>query len=202
MQNKSMLTRRRFAAGFALGSVALALPMPAFAFTAADAQQLIDKVVADANASIASGKDVNGLIADFGRIFTRYADVPVIARSVLGPAAKTASPAQLAAFTKAYHSYVSAKYGRRFNEFKGGSITVIDTQPVKSYFEVATKVSLPGSTPFDVRWHVSNKSGKNLFFNIIIEGINMLTSERTEIGALLDKNKGNIDALIANLGSA
>lgn len=201
MQNKSTLTRRRFAAGFALGSVALALPMPALAFAASDAQQLIDKVVAEANATIASGKDIGGMIADFGRIFSRYADVPVIARSVLGPAAKTATPAQLAAFTKAYHGYVSAKYGRRFNEFKGGTITVIDTQPVKSYFEVETKVSIPGTSPFDVRWHVSNKSGKNLFFNIIIEGINMLTSERTEIGALLDKNKGNIDALVADLAS-
>jgi phospholipid transport system substrate-binding protein len=200
MQTKSTLTRRRFAAGFALGSVALALPMPALAFAATDAQQLIDKVVADANAVISSGKDVNGLIAEFGRIFTRYADVPVIARSVLGPAAKTASPAQLAAFTKAYHGYVSAKYGRRFNEFKGGSISVIDTQPIKSFFEVTTMVSLPGSAPFDVRWHVSNKSGKNLFFNIIIEGINMLTSERTEIGALLEQNRGDVDALIAALG--
>jgi len=202
MHNKSMLTRRRFAASFALGSVALALPMPAFAFTAADAQQLIDKVVADANASIASGKDVNGLIADFGRIFSRYADVPVIARSVLGPAAKSASAAQLSAFTKAYHGYVSAKYGRRFNEFKGGTIQVVDAQAVKSFFEVKTVVSIPGSAPFDVRWHVSNKSGKNLFFNIIIEGINMLSSERTEIGALLDKNKGSIDSLIASLASS
>ncbi len=202
MHNKSTLTRRRFAAGFALGSIALALPMPALAFTADDAQQLIDKVVADANASIASGKDVGGLIADFGRIFSRYADVPVIARSVLGTAAKTASAGQISGFTKAYHGYVSAKYGRRFNEFKGGSIEVLETKPVKSYFEVVTRVNLPGSTPFDVRWHVSNKSGKNLFFNIIIEGINMLASERTEIGAMLDKNKGNIDALIAQLQSS
>lgn len=201
MHNKSFLTRRRFAAGFAMGSVVLALPIPALAFTAADAQQLIDKVVADANTSISSGKDVNGLIADFGRIFSRYADVPIIARSVLGPAAKSASPAQLSAFTKAYHGYVSAKYGRRFNEFKGGAITVVNSKALKSYFEVETVVSLSGSAPYDVRWHVSNKSGKSLFFNIIIEGINMLASERTEIGALLDRNKGNIDALIAQLNA-
>jgi phospholipid transport system substrate-binding protein len=49
---------------------------------------------------------------------------------------------------------------------------------------------------------VSDKSGKNLFFNIIIEGVNMLASERTEVGAMLDKRKGNIDALITDLKTA
>ncbi len=199
MQNKSTLTRRRFAAGFAMGSVALALPMPALALSAEQAQQLIDKVVADINGVINSGKDLGGMIKDFERLFGRYADVPVIARSVLGVAAKSASSGQLSAFTGAFQSYISAKYGRRFREFIGGKIEVIDTQPVKSYFEVKTMVSLQGEQPFDVRWHVSDKSGKNLFFNIIIEGINLLASERTEIGAMLDARGGDIDGLIADM---
>jgi phospholipid transport system substrate-binding protein len=199
MQNKSTLTRRRFAAGFAMGSVAFALPMPALALTAEQSQQLIDKVVADINGVINSGKELGGMIRDFERIFSRYADVPVIARSVLGVAAKSASPAELSAFTSAFKSYISVKYGRRFREFIGGKIEVIDTQPVKSYFEVKTMVSLQGGAPFDVRWHVSDKSGRNLFFNIIIEGINLLASERTEIGAMLDNRNGDINGLIADM---
>ena len=201
MQSNSALTRRRFAAGFAMGSVALALPMPAYALTAEQSQQLIDKVVADINAVINSGKDLGGMIADFERIFARYADVPTIARSVLGVAARTATPAELATFTKAFQSYISARYGRRFREFIGGSITVTDARPIKSYFEVVSSVKLVGQAPFDLRWHVSDKSGKSMFFNIIIEGINMLAAERTEIGALLDQNKGDITALSAQLKS-
>jgi phospholipid transport system substrate-binding protein len=46
---------------------------------------------------------------------------------------------------------------------------------------------------------VSDKAGKSLFFNIIIEGVNMLASERAEVGAMLDKRKGDIDALIEDL---
>jgi phospholipid transport system substrate-binding protein len=129
----------------------------------------------------------------------RYADVPTIARSALGPAARSASKAQLSSFTKAYQGYVSRKYGRRFREFIGGKIEVKDARAIKSYFEVISTAYLQGEAPFDLRWHVSDKSGKNLFFNIIIEGVNMLASERTEIGALLDKNGGNLDALIAEL---
>lgn len=199
MHNNLSLTRRRFAAGFALGSVALALPMPSLALTADQSQQLIDKVVADINAVINSGKDLGGMISDFERIFARYADVPTIARSVMGVAAKSASPSELSAFTKAFQSYISAKYGRRFREFIGGTISVVDTKPLKSYFEVETMVALAGSAPFDVRWHVSDKGGKSLFFNIIIEGINLLAAERTEIGAMLDRRKGDIGGLIADM---
>jgi phospholipid transport system substrate-binding protein len=46
---------------------------------------------------------------------------------------------------------------------------------------------------------VGDKSGRQLFFNIIIEGVNMLGSERTEVGALLDRSGGNLDKLIAQL---
>jgi phospholipid transport system substrate-binding protein len=34
---------------------------------------------------------------------------------------------------------------------------------------------------------------------MFIEGINLLLTERTEIGAILDRNKGDIDSLIKDL---
>ena len=200
--NHSMMSRRRFAAGFALGSVALALPLPSLALTVDDARALIDKAVAEINRTIDSGKSEAAMYGDFEKIFIRYSDVPTIARSALGVAAKSASKAQMTAFTKAFQGYISRKYGSRFREFIGGKIEVTDARPIKSYYEVISVAHLKGQAPFDVRWHVSDKSGRNLFFNIIIEGVNMLASERTEIGAMLDKRKGNLDALINDLKTA
>ena len=200
MDNDSLhLSRRRFAAGFALGTVAFALPLPLAALTVDQARGLIDKAVADINAVIASGKSETAMYADFERIFVKYADVPVIARSALGVAAKKASKAQMSSFTKAFQGYISRKYGSRFREFIGGTIEVTDAKPLKSYFEVISVARLKGEAPFDLRWHVSDKSGSLKFFNIIIEGVNMLASERTEIGAMLDKAKGDLDALTATL---
>ncbi|MBL9055164.1 MAG: ABC transporter substrate-binding protein [Rhodobacteraceae bacterium] len=198
----TQISRRRFAAGFALGSVALALPLPLRALTVDEARALVDKAVGDINKVINSGKSETAMYGDFERIFSKYADVAVIARSALGPAAKSASSGQMNAFTKAYQGYISRKYGRRFREFIGGTIEVTGAQPVKSYYEVISVAHLKGEAPFDLRWHVSDKSGRNLFFNIIIEGVNMLASERAEIGAMLDKRKGDLDALIGDLKSA
>jgi phospholipid transport system substrate-binding protein len=203
MQNDySLMSRRRFAAGFALGSVALALPLPSLALTVGDARTLINKAVGEINTTIDSGKSEQAMYGDFERIFARYADVPVIARSALGVAAKKASAAQMSAFTKTFQVYISRKYGSRFREFIGGKIEVTDAKPLKSYYEVISVAHLKGQAPFDVRWHVSDKSGRSLFFNIIIEGVNMLASERAEIGALLDKSGGDIDKLIKTLKTA
>jgi phospholipid transport system substrate-binding protein len=198
----TQMSRRRFAAGFALGSVALALPLPLRALTVDEARGLVDRAVSDINKVINSGKSETAMYGDFERIFAKYADVPVIARSALGVAAKSASAAQMSAFTKVFQGYISRKYGRRFREFIGGKIEVTGAQPVKSYYEVISVAYLQGEAPFDLRWHVSDKSGKNLFFNIIIEGVNMLASERAEVGAMLDKRKGNLDALIEDLKTA
>lgn len=197
--DRLIITRRGFGIGLVGGAAALALPLPAAALTVDQAKSLVGKAVAEVNSTINSGKSETAMFSDFERIFARYADVPVIARSALGPAARTASAAQMTAFTKAYQSYIARKYGRRFREFIGGQIEVTDARAIKSYYEVISVARLRGESPFDLRWHVSDKSGKNLFFNLIIEGVNMLASERTEIGAMLDKRRGDVDALIADL---
>jgi phospholipid transport system substrate-binding protein len=201
MQNDLTLSRRGFGLALVAAAALTALPRPAMALTADAAKSLVDKTVADINGIINSGKGEAGMLKDFERLFTRYADVPTIARSVLGTAARSASKGQLSAYTKAFQGYISRKYGRRFREFQGGQIDVAEARAVKSYYEVISTARLPGDAPFEVRWHVSDKSGKSLFFNIIIEGVNMLASERTEMGALLDQRGGDLDRLIADLKS-
>ncbi len=195
------LTRRSFGAGLAVGAGYLAMALPVRALTVGQARVLIDKVVADVNAIISSGESEAKMLKDFERLFATYADVPTIGRAALGPAARTASASELAAFTKAFQGYISRKYGRRFREFIGGRIEVKDAHPLKSYYEVASTVYLKGQAPFEVLWDVSDKSGRQLFFNVIIEGVNMLASERTEIQAILDRNGGQIMKLVAVLNA-
>lgn len=196
------ISRRSFGATLAGGAALALLPQGAFALDINSARALINSAIGEVNATINSGKSLEAMYVDFERIFARYADVPVIARSALGVAARSASPAQMKAFTQAYQGYISRKYGRRFREFIGGRIEVTGAKTLKSYFEVISVAHLKGEAPFDLRWHVSNKSGRDLFFNIIIEGVNMLASERTEIGAMLDRRKGDLNGLIQDLKTA
>lgn len=196
------VTRRSLLGGIAAGAVFAAAGGPAFALTTDQARTLVDKLVGEINAVINSGKSESRMFGDFERIFAKYADVSAIARYALGVDARSASASQLSAFTKTFQTYISRKYGRRFREFIGGKIIVENARPLKSYYEVKTTAHLQGQAPFEVVFHVSDKSGRDLFFNIFIEGVNMLLTEREEIGAMLDKRKGNLDQLIADLRAA
>jgi phospholipid transport system substrate-binding protein len=177
-------------------------PLPARALTEARARGLVDQVVADINAAIDSSGSQAAMIGEFERLFGRYADVGIIARSTLGADARSLSNAQMRAYTEAFRGYVARKYGKRFNEFRGGRIEVNTVREVKSWHEVRSTAYLPGQSPFEVRFLVSDRSGQDKFFDLFIEGISLRLSEREEIGAMLDRRNGNIDALIQDLRSA
>lgn len=193
------LTRRGFVSAAMAGLAAAALPLPALALTEAAAKALVDKVVAEINRVIESGKSESAMLRDFEKIFATYADVPIMARYALGADARSASQAQLREFTKAFQSYISRKYGRRFREFIGGQVTVKSARKIKAGYEVRSTVKLRGEAPFEVTFLVSDKSGRDKFYNMFIEGVNLLLTERTEIGAMLDARKGNLDQLIRDL---
>lgn len=189
--------RRTILAG--LGCLAAFAPATARALTVAEASALIGRVLDEIMTVINSGKSEAAMLDDFEAIFARHADMNVIARSALGPPARSASSAQMSAFTAAFQHYMSRKYGRRFRELIGGTVEVIGAREVQSFQEVISVARLVGEPPFEVRWHVSDRSGRHLFFNMIIEGVNVLTAEREEIGAMLEQRRGDVDRLIADL---
>jgi len=187
--------------GLLAGGAAL-VALPARALDTTEARALIQQSLDEVYAVINSGRPPAQMYQQFEAIFARYADVDVIARSALGPAARQVSGPQFAAYKQAFQGYIGRKYGARFREFIGSKIEVTDAKPVKSFFVVTSVAKLNGRAPMKVDWHVSDKSGRSKYFNIIIEGVNMLAAERTEIGAMLAQNKGDIAALTAALQQA
>jgi len=194
---------RRQLIGTACAAAAVAgLPGAALALNEGKARGMVDQLVAEINKVIDSGKSETAMYRDFERIFQAYSDTSYIAAYAMGADGRRASPAQKRSFTEAFTGYISRKYGKRFREFIGGRLEVKEVRKIKNFLEVRTTAFLRGETPFEVAFHVSDRTGKELFFNIYIEGVNMLLTERTEIGSMLDKRKGNIDQLIVDLRSA
>ena len=199
----SNLSRRAvLSGGLAMAALFALSPRSAFALTTAQARSLIDGAVRDINAVINSGKSEAAMYRDFEAIFRRYADVPTISRSALGPPARQASSSQLDRFADAFTGYLARKYGKRFREFIGGEVTVTDAREVKSFQEVQAVANLRGQPPFRVSFMVSDRSGSDKFFDLVVEGISLLKSERAEVGAMLDASGGDIDRLIQRLESA
>ena len=193
---KNNLNRRIF-----LGSAASALMLPAngFTMTTDQATDLVLSVVSEINKVISSGQSEQSMMRSFENIFDSFGDVQTIARYALGREARSLSGADMKGFTNAFKVYVSHKYGSRFREFIGGQIDVKSSRKVKQFFEVKAKVVIKNRDPLELIFLVSDKSGEPLFFNIYVEGINLLLTERSEIGALMDRNGGDIKATIKKL---
>ncbi len=198
-------TRRGFLGLIGAAAVIAVNPVtarPAHALDADQARAMIQTSVDEVYAVINSGKPLAQMLAEFEVIFARYADVDVIARSALGPAARQVGAQDFAAYRTAFQGYIGRKYGKRFREFIGSKIEVQGAKAVKSFYAVNSVAYLNGRAPMQVEWHVSDKSGSVRYFNIIIEGINMLATERTEIAAMLARRNQDIAALTADLRQA
>lgn len=196
------LSRRHLIGSMSAAAGIAALPRSALALNPTLARSMVDKLVADINRVIDSGKSESAMYPEFERIFKAYSDTSYIAAYALGVDGRRASNGQKRAFTEAFTGYISRKYGKRFREFIGGKLVVEEVRKIKNFLEVRTTAYLRGESPFDVSFHVSDRTGRELFFNIYIEGVNMLLTERTEIGSMLDARRGDIDKLISDLKRA
>lgn len=196
------LTRRNMVLGGATALAFIPLATPVLALSEAVASSHVTKLVAAINKVIASGKPEASMIKEFEKIFVKYSDVGYLASYALGVDGRSASAGQKRAFAKAFQGYIARKYGKQFRVFIGGKLVVKTSKTVKRHIEVKTVAHLKGQAPFDVTFFVSDKSGKPLFYNMYIEGINMLLTERTEIGAMLDRRKGSLDQMIKDLKKA
>lgn len=194
--------RRRLLAWLGAAAASAMLPRGAMALDSEGARRLIQTSLAEVYSVIDSGRPPAQMYRDFEQIFVRYADVDIIARSALGPPARQIGAGQMDAYRSAFQGYIGRKYGKRFREFAGSRIEVGEARPLKSFFAVSSTAYLNGRAPMDVEWHVSDRSGRDLFFNIIIEGVNMLASERAEIAAMLARRRGDMAALTADLQQA
>lgn len=199
MSHDHRLSRRTILTAVAATALLPLVPHRAQALTTAQASGFVEQVATEITRIINSGQSETTMIGDFERMMARYADMPTISQSVLGPPARSASRSQLSAFSDAFRAYMARKYGRRFREFIGGTVTVAGAQDTGRYVEVISTVNLRGDAPFEVRFRVWDRSGQPLFIDLLIEGVSLVISERSEIGSVMDRNGGSIDATIQTL---
>ena len=196
------LPRRAILAG--VGGLMLSTAIPTFALglTEDTAVSFIQKVVTDVHRIINTGKPEAQMLADFVAIFRNYGEVPLIAKTALGAPGRSASSSQLSAYIKAFQGYITRKYGRQFRKFAGAEINVVSSRDAGTKgVLVKSRVIRPRDSDFDLEWWVIEVNGRPKMFDLIIEGISLISSERTEIGALLESLGGDINKLTAKLNA-
>ena len=137
----------------------------------------------------------------FGKLFDKNFDIPSISRFVLGKYWKQASLDQKKQFIKAFRNYIVKTYSSRFNEYSGEQLKLVnfENESNPKIFLVHTGLERQDAPIIKVDWRIGKKKDRFVILDIIIEGISLAITQRSEFVSVIDQNEGNINHLIALL---
>lgn len=138
----------------------------------------------------------------FKDIVHEYIAFKSIARWVLGGRHwRAASEEQRERYLALFEELMVATYAHRFQSYAGEKLVVVGTRVIDAgQTLVQTTLMRPNAEkPLRVDWRVRETDGIHRVIDIMIEGLSMSQSQRSEFSSLLRSNGGNIDGLMSEL---
>lgn len=133
----------------------------------------------------------------FRALFDTGFDVPAIARFALGRYWQTASDAQRQEFTGLFTAYMVHVYAVRFKEFTGQQFKVTGSRPEGDTSSlVSSQMGSGGDQGVKIDWRVGTASGGFKITDLVVEGISMAVTQRQEFAAVIQRNGGDVEALL------
>lgn len=131
-----------------------------------------------------------------------YVQVKYAGALVLGRYYKDATPAQRDAYFAAFREYLKQAYGQALAMYHGQTYQIAPEQPLGDKNIVAIRVTIvdPNGRPpvrLDFQWRKNTQTGNWQAFDMIAEGVSMITTKQNEWSDLL-RTKG-IDGLTEQL---
>ncbi len=131
-----------------------------------------------------------------------YVQVKYAGALVLGRYYREATPAQREAYFAAFREYLKQAYGQALAMYHGQTYQIAPEQPIGDATIVAIRVTIidPNGRPpvrLDFQWRKNSQTGNWQAYDMIAEGVSMITTKQNEWSDLL-RQKG-IDGLTAEL---
>lgn len=131
-----------------------------------------------------------------------YVQIKYAGALVSGTYYKGATPAQRDAYFNAFENYLEQGYGQALAMYHGQTYEIAPEQPLGDKNIVAIRVTITdnnGRPPvrLDFQWRKNSKTGYWQAYDMIAEGISMITTKQNEWGDILRKQ--GIDGLTKQL---
>ena len=134
--------------------------------------------------------------AELRRLLSEGFDIEFISRFVLARYWRTASEAERAEFRRQFEDYVIAAYGRRFGTYSGERFAIGQTFPQEDERAVVRSEVVRGSgETFTVDWRVQRRDGRWRVIDIMVEGVSMMVTQRSEFTAVIQREGGSVTKL-------
>ena len=134
----------------------------------------------------------------FRQLFHADFDSAGIARFVLGRYWRDASEEEQKDFVKLFEDYVVFVYTARLSNFGGQDFKIRGSRSDGDGVMVSTDVFSPGgSSPLKIDWRLVSDNGTYKINDVIVEGVSMLVTQRSEFASVVQRNGGQVRGLLA-----
>jgi phospholipid transport system substrate-binding protein len=202
------ISRRGFSRSLAvLGAVAIAAsiglgaPRPAIAGGPDDPAVFVREFSAQAIGVLAdqslSGEHRQQAFRD---LLTAGFDVKAISRFVLGRYWRRATEVQRAEFTGLFEDLIVATYSRKFSDYSGQTLKVeAIREENEKMAAVASRILRESGEPIRIDWRLLRRNGSWRIVDVVVEGMSMVLSQRSEYAAVIKGDGGKIEGLLTKL---
>ena len=136
----------------------------------------------------------------FRKLLNSNFDMNTIARFSLGSNWKQASKAQRSEYMKLFNKMIVNVYSQRFSEYEGQEIQVVGSRSQNERDVLVNSILKQTSGPdVKVDWRVRQRNGKFRVVDIIVEGVSMALTQRSDFSSVIQRGGGDIEALLAHL---
>jgi phospholipid transport system substrate-binding protein len=194
-----VILRRSFlpaAVALWIGVAALAPLAPA----AADPATLITEMSNQALEVLGKNVSPSQRDARFRALFNQDFDVPAIARFVLGRYWRVATTSQQREFVRLFALYTAFTYSNRLAAYSGEKLRVTGSQPEPDGPIVTSEIIRPnGAPPTKIDWRLSRADGTYKITDVIVDGISMAVTQRSEFASVIQRHGGQVQGLLTLL---
>jgi len=124
--------------------------------------------------------------AQFRDLLSNGFDMPFIARFVLGKYWRKATPQERADYQALFTEFILQSYSRRMGGYSGETFTVAGARAAgKRDVLVRTRIARTGGPAVKADWRVRPKGGQYRIIDIMVEGVSMAVTQRSEFSAVM-----------------
>lgn len=151
--------------------------------------------LSDKNATLEKQKSA------FRQLLRDSFDLPTIGRFALGKYWRVATPAERAEYQKLFERMVVDIYAERFATYDGQALTIIAAKDAGENDAMVTTEIVPtdGSEKIKVDWRVRKSSAGFKVVDVVVEGVSMGVTQRSDFAAVIGRGGGDISVLLDHL---
>ena len=136
----------------------------------------------------------------FKKFLIKNFDMKTIGRFALGRYWKSTSQKEQKEYLTLFEQMIVEVYSKRFSEYNGQSLEVLTARPEGKKDAIVSSVIVPDSGPkVRVDWRVRYKNNSYRVIDIIVEGVSMALTQRSDFASVIQRGGGKVEVLLAHL---